>query len=110
MTKRICPECETHSEGQICPRCGTRTLFEASSEPGIDPLLGRVFDGRYRIESLLGKGGMGAVYKAVQIAMNKTVAVKVVKAELASNLEAARRFLDLGANRLHFLRNVETAE
>ncbi len=92
MTKRICPECETRSKGALCPKCGTRTLFDAPSDAGIDPLIGKVFDGRYRIESLLGQGGMGAVYKAVQTAMNKTVAVKVVKAELATNVEAARRF------------------
>jgi serine/threonine protein kinase len=67
-------------------------LFDAPSDPGIDPLIGKVFDGRYRVESLLGQGGMGAVYKAIQIAMNKTVAVKVVRSELASNVEAARRF------------------
>ena len=92
MTRRICPECEARGEEGICPRCGTRTLFDAPSDAGIDPLIGRVFDERYRIESLLGQGGMGAVYEAVQIAMNKTVAVKVVRPELAANLEAARRF------------------
>ena len=66
--------------------------MEAPSDPGIDPLLGRVFEGRYRIESLLGRGGMGAVYLATQITMNKMVAVKVVKPEFSVNTEAAKRF------------------
>ncbi len=92
MPGRICPECDTFSDGDVCPRCGTRTLFDTPSEPGFDPLLGRVFDGRYRLESQLGKGGMGVVYRAVQIAMGKEVAVKVLRGELASHREAARRF------------------
>jgi len=54
--------------------------------------MGRVFDNRYRIESLLGKGGMGAVYRATQIAMHQVVAIKVVKPEFAANAEAAKRF------------------
>jgi serine/threonine protein kinase len=89
---RVCPECDRQGIEEICSACGTRTLLEAPSDPGIDPLLGRVFEGRYRIESLLGRGGMGAVYLATQITMNKMVAVKVVKPEFSVNTEAAKRF------------------
>jgi len=89
---RVCPECDRQGSDEICPACGTRTLLESPSDPGIDPLLGRVLEGRYRLESLIGRGGMGAVYKATQITMNKVVAVKVVKPEFAANTEAAKRF------------------
>ena len=92
MTTRLCPECDTHADGPICPKCGARTFFEAESEPGVDPLLGKVLDQRYRIETRIGRGGMGTVYKAVQIAMSRVVAVKVMNPELARNSEAVKRF------------------
>jgi serine/threonine-protein kinase len=57
-----------------------------------DPLLGRLLDERYRIQSLLGRGGMGAVYRALHVSMNKVIAVKVVRPELCDTLEAAKRF------------------
>ena len=92
MPDRICPECDTRADADVCPRCGTRMLFDVPSEPGFDPLLGKVFDGRYRLDEQLGKGGMGVVYRATQIAMGKVVAVKVLRGELTSHREAARRF------------------
>ena len=55
-------------------------------------LLGVVLDGSYRIESLLGEGGMGAVYRATQLRLDKPVAVKVMARELAANQEALERF------------------
>jgi serine/threonine-protein kinase len=76
----------------FCPKCGARTFFEAESESGVDPLLGKVLDQRYRIEARVGRGGMGTVYKAVQIAMSRVVAVKVMNPELARNTEAVKRF------------------
>jgi serine/threonine-protein kinase len=55
-------------------------------------MLGRVLDDRYRIESLIGRGGMGAVYRGVQLATKQVVAIKVVRAEQAEDTEAAKRF------------------
>ncbi len=72
--------------------CGTRTFYRVDSSPGFDPLLGRVLEKRYRLEERIGRGGMGTVYRATQIAMNKIVAVKVMNPDLARNNEAARRF------------------
>jgi len=45
----------------------------------LDPLLGAVIAGKYRIEKLLGVGGMGAVYMAVQLAVSRRVALKVLR-------------------------------
>jgi len=53
---------------------------------------GTVIDGKYRIESLLGEGGMGAVYRAVQVSIERQVAVKVLHASLAHSPEVIRRF------------------
>ena len=54
---------------------------------------GRVVDGRYRVESLLGEGGMGAVFKAEHIKLGKTVALKVIHPEFAGDGEMAERFV-----------------
>jgi len=52
--------------------------------------LGRLFPG-YRIESLIGSGGMGAVYKARQLRLNRDVAIKALPAELAEDAEFVQR-------------------
>lgn len=54
--------------------------------------VGTVLDGRYRIERLLGQGGMGTVYRAHHLSMDRPVAVKVLRGNLASDPIAARRF------------------
>jgi eukaryotic-like serine/threonine-protein kinase len=92
MSDRICPECEAETRQENCPRCGTRTLFDTSKEMVVDPLIGKLLDGRYRIEALLGQGGMGAVYKGTQVAMNQTVAIKVIRPDRLTDVEAAKRF------------------
>ncbi|MCC7109394.1 MAG: protein kinase [Deltaproteobacteria bacterium] len=45
-----------------------------------DPLLGRVIDGRFTIQSVLGRGGMGVVYRAHQASLERSVALKVMTA------------------------------
>lgn len=60
---------------------------------GTDPLTGLVLDGRYRIDGILGRGGMGAVYRATQIgAIERDVAVKVMRDVLPADDVRARRF------------------
>jgi eukaryotic-like serine/threonine-protein kinase len=55
-------------------------------------LVGRVLSERYRIESLLGEGGMGAVYLAEHVLMRKRLAVKVLHAEMTRMPEMVARF------------------
>src|SRR5438034_2207027 len=49
--------------------------------------------GRYEIRSQLGKGGMGEVYLAEDTKLNRKVAIKILPAEVASDQERMRRFV-----------------
>ena len=62
------------------------------SHDGYDQWVGRVLDGRYRIESLLGEGGMGAVFVGEHLKLMKKVAVKVIHPEFAGDGDVADRF------------------
>ena len=58
-----------------------------------DPYIGVTIDGRYRIESLLGEGGMGVVYAARHKVIDKRVAIKILRADLSRDHEMTERFL-----------------
>ncbi|MGH9726254.1 MAG: serine/threonine-protein kinase, partial [Candidatus Acidiferrales bacterium] len=53
---------------------------------------GSDFGPRYRIESLLGQGGMGRVYKAYDKDLDRTVAIKVVRQGMMGDVDALKRF------------------
>jgi serine/threonine protein kinase len=58
-----------------------------------DPMIGRVLDGRFTIESRLGAGSMGTVYRAKQHAMGRDVAIKILRSDRALDDAARARFL-----------------
>jgi tRNA A-37 threonylcarbamoyl transferase component Bud32 len=66
----------------------------ASPSPSTDEQLaiGSVVDDRYRIDGILGTGGMGRVYRAEHTKIGKAVAIKVLHADLHRNREASQRF------------------
>jgi serine/threonine-protein kinase len=57
-----------------------------------DSHVGTVLDGRYRVERLLGEGGMGSVYEGRHVLVGKRVAIKMLHAEYATNEEILKRF------------------
>ncbi|MEU5866241.1 Stk1 family PASTA domain-containing Ser/Thr kinase [Nonomuraea sp. NPDC047529] len=58
-----------------------------------DPLVGRLLDGRYRIESRIARGGMATVYLALDVRLDRTVALKVMHSSLAEDPAFVRRFI-----------------
>ncbi|MBE6597976.1 MAG: PASTA domain-containing protein [Ruminococcaceae bacterium] len=54
--------------------------------------VGRVFDNRYRIEQVIGIGGMAVVFKATDLLMRRVVAVKILKDEISSDEQSVKRF------------------
>jgi serine/threonine-protein kinase len=57
-----------------------------------DPLIGRTIAGKFVIERLVGAGSMGAVYRAQQVALDRAVAVKVIRGGVTPDKTAAARF------------------
>jgi serine/threonine-protein kinase len=71
-------------------------LVEAPSqrpEGAKDPYIGTTFDHRYKIEAVVGEGGMGVVYRARHKVIDKRVAVKVLRADMARDREILDRFV-----------------
>src|ERR1700689_3555501 len=56
-----------------------------------DPMLGRVIAGRYRLEMRIGEGGMGVVYRARHVLIDRIVAVKLIRPDLRGEARAANR-------------------
>ncbi len=56
--------------------------------------IGQVFDNRYRIDALIGVGGMAVVYKAVDLLMRRIVAVKILRDDISTDDASVKRFIN----------------
>jgi eukaryotic-like serine/threonine-protein kinase len=91
---RVCPFCEKGMTTLVCPTDGVPTLpvTDTSAPTPASPGPGTVICDRYRIEHAIGEGGMGTVFAARQLSMDRTVALKVLKRDFLSNSTHVRRF------------------
>jgi serine/threonine-protein kinase len=78
----------------VAPGTNSFPELEAPSRDRRDPYVGSVIDGRYKVETVLGEGGMGVVYRCVHTIIGKRLALKVLRADLARDSEVTERFLN----------------
>lgn len=93
---KLCPTCGKSygPESVFCPLDRTSLL---GAEGGGD-LLGTVVADRYLLSELLGAGGMGEVYRAQDVRLQRPAAVKLLRASLCRDLESLARFSREGTN------------
>src|ERR1700694_2721099 len=85
-----CPHCGKSfgTTVRICPDDGTVLEQDAP----VANQVGKVLEGKYRLDAFISRGGMGAVYRAAHIMLGKTVAVKLINPDLVTSPEIVRRF------------------
>src|SRR3989440_9511848 len=85
---KFCPTCNSKYDDNVsfCPKDGE--VLEEDPQT----FIGSVLDGQYQVETLLVRGGMGAVYRARHILLGDRVAIKMLPPEMRSNTEWLRRF------------------
>ena len=91
-----CPDCLTQypTGTHACEKDG-RPLLADEASAAADPMLERgAMVGEYRVESLVGVGGFGRVYRAVHPVIGKTVAVKVLSRRFSADATFVARFVD----------------
>ncbi|SEM70247.1 serine/threonine protein kinase [Stigmatella aurantiaca] len=87
----LCPSCgaDARESSKYCPACGSslvRTVAEA------DEYIGKTLAKKYRVEALIGEGGMGKVYRSRQLVLDKPVVLKVLRQSLLSDERTVARF------------------
>ena len=90
-----CPRCgrQFSDDVFVCPSDNMPLQADATiADVPLDPLLGRVFDGKYRLDSRLGGGGMGTVYRATHLLIDRPVALKVLSQRFVGDQTAQQRF------------------
>ncbi len=90
-----CPRCGRRFSNDVlvCPSDQTPLQADATiADVPSDPLLDRVFDEKYRLNERLGGGGMGTVYRATHLLIDRPVAIKVLSQRFVGDETAQQRF------------------
>jgi eukaryotic-like serine/threonine-protein kinase len=90
----------------------SETMPAPGAAASAEDLLGQLVDGRYLFEAQLGSGGMGTVYRARHVGLERNVAIKVLRPQLASQDQWLRRFMQeaRAASRIRHVNVVETLD
>jgi len=98
---KVCPHCgaEYETGDRFCPKDGA----PLKPKTGADPMIGRVIADRYLILARLGEGGMGRVYAAEHVKMNRQCAIKVMNPSLMNDAESTTRFAREASNAARIL-------
>src|ERR1700704_1192904 len=90
-----CPRCSRQypDDVHVCPHdFAPLRADDTFADVPVDPLIDRVFDGKYRLDERLGGGGMGTVYRATHLLIDRVVAVKVLSQRFVGDETAQQRF------------------
>lgn len=89
---RYCPTCQKQFDGELtlCPEDGA-SLYVVP-ESAAERHVGTVLDGRWKLETVIGEGGMGAVYRAAQMRTGQVAAIKIIQARNYEQTELVSRF------------------
>ena len=120
MARYWCPNChQFYTEAGYCPFDGARlsippeaisahsaraisahdgeeavkALLQANTGEIYERLVGQTLDGRYLIERKIGEGGMGVVFAARHLVIERPLAIKVLKREVARDASTIKRFV-----------------
>jgi serine/threonine-protein kinase len=88
---RICPKCNTPSlkDSEECVFCGAAMVDPSQTED--DPMVGLLISDKFELKEIIGSGGMGKVYRADQVGVGRTVAVKIMHRHLMGDETAGAR-------------------
>jgi hypothetical protein len=90
---RICPLCEESTEALVCAECNVPSVEMSMLDAEEETLTnGMTIADRYKIVKVLGRGAMGSVYEAIQLSMDRKVAIKTLQKKLLNEYRLVQRF------------------
>jgi eukaryotic-like serine/threonine-protein kinase len=119
-----CPQCARAlpaGSARACPHCGAALRQQPARAGGLgfgsssrqqDPLIGQVVAGRFKLEEVIGQGGMGKVYRARHLALDRVVCLKMLRPALLEDPTVVGRFEReaKAASRLHHANSIQVLD
>ena len=86
-----CSNCkrDVSTPGSFCPYCGTPAPAQPEQQ---DPYIGQTINGKYFVNQVVGQGGMGQVYKATHLNLDRPIALKMLNKSFLNDPSIVQRF------------------